>query len=553
MASLVRAPISERARSRVSGRDLAILLGVTVLAAALRLYDLTGESLWYDEAYSVWSSSMEIASLKRLWEWQIEFPLFYLMLHYWMRLFGRGEWAVRAFSALAGILTMVPMYYLGEAILGRGVGAMASFLLAVNPYHIWYSQEVRMYAWAMLITLASLYAFWRLAARQGTALKGRWGWWGAYVLLSGLVFHLHYYIGWLLVAENAYYLGLLAFADRRAEVADGSGARSRVSSRWHELGWWLLGQLAILVIALPAFAVFRTKLLTFNQWNWLSQRYGAPGLAHVVDLFVAFTTGITFQGSASLRWLILGAFLGLALWGVFRTLAWRRDARVEWIESQSAMSRRSLIFVCLVLALPIALVFLLGQLSTAWVVRYLILFMPAFLLLVAVGVRRLRGALAGVALALLMLGSAYALYGLYASQQKEDWRGVVSYLRRQVQPADTLVLMDEECRVPFDYYANREALPQTAPRVSGYDWGLGVKRAGVSRFASEAQLDAAVEQMLRDVPRANGMPNRLWLVISHADGAGLLARLDHAATLRRAETPSFVGVDVVAYSLESAP
>ncbi|MBN1400129.1 MAG: glycosyltransferase family 39 protein [Anaerolineae bacterium] len=548
MAHPVGGALGERARKRAFGRDLAVLLGVSALATALRLYDLTGESLWYDEAYSVWSSSMEIASLQRLWEWQIEFPLFYLMLHYWMGLFGRGEWAVRAFSALAGILTMVPMYYLGEAILGRGVGAMGALLLAVNPYHIWYSQEVRMYAWAMLLTLASLYAFWRLAMQQGRPLKGRWGWWGAYALLSGLVFHLHYYIGWLLVAENVYYLGLLVCTGRRGEIAD----KPRAVSAWRELGWWLLGQLVILLIALPAFAVFRTKLLTFNQWGWLAQRYGAPGLAHVVDLLVAFTTGISFQGSSMLRWLTLGAFLGLALWVLFRTLAWR-DARMTWLDGQSVVSRGGLLFICLALALPVALVFLLGQFTTAWVPRYLILFMPAYLLLVAIGARRLRGVLAGVALALALLGSMYALYGLYAGQQKEDWRGVVGYLRRQIQPADVLVLMDEECRVPFDYYADRQALPQTAPRVPGYDWSLGVKRVGLSRFASEAQLDAAARQMLEELRFASVTPSRLWVVLSHADGAGLLARLDRTENLRRTETPSFVGVDVVAYSLGSAP
>ena len=82
-------------------RDLWVVGGLTVLALALRFYRLTAESLWYDEAYSVWSSAMDIASPRILWEWQIEFPLYYWLLHVWMRLFGQGESAVRAFGALA--------------------------------------------------------------------------------------------------------------------------------------------------------------------------------------------------------------------------------------------------------------------------------------------------------------------------------------------------------------------------------------------------------------------------------------------------------------------
>ena len=62
---------------RLSWRQGLGLLGLVSLALALRCYRLGAESLWYDEAYSVWSSRMDIRSPRTLWEWRIEFPLYY--------------------------------------------------------------------------------------------------------------------------------------------------------------------------------------------------------------------------------------------------------------------------------------------------------------------------------------------------------------------------------------------------------------------------------------------------------------------------------------------
>jgi uncharacterized membrane protein len=480
-----------------------LLLGLLSVAALVRFINLTGESLWYDEAYSVWSSAMEIASLKTLWDWQIEFPLFYLLLHYWMRLFGQGEFAVRAMGAVVGTLTIWPMYALGKALWGRREGALAALLLAVNPYHTWYSQEVRMYAWAVLVTVASLYAFWRVAHGAG------WGWWLAHALLTGLVFHLHYYIGWAVLAENVF---MVVAAWRRCP------RHGRGAALWRQLWPWVLNQALVLLLALPALAVFRTKLVGMNQWDWLAQRYGAPGLAEVLDLFVAYTVGTTFAGVSALRWVAVGVGLALAAWG----------AACGLLRSRGEMVRReAVLFAVLLLGLPVGLVFALGQVTTVWVPRYLLLFLPAYLLLVATGMATLSAPLRGVSLAILLALSLYALSGLYTTQHKEDWRGVTAYLSAQVRSEDLLVLMDDECRVPFDYY-------------SRYDYGA--RRIEISRFADDAALENVVERV---GSQRNG--GRLWLVVSHADSAALEAKLATLPGLHSAANPGFVGIRVVAY------
>ncbi|MBC7235763.1 MAG: glycosyltransferase family 39 protein [Chloroflexi bacterium] len=476
-------------------RDLLALSGACLLALALRLYDLTGESLWYDEAYSVWTGRMAISSLRTLWEWQIEFPLYYLLLHYWIRCFGYGELAVRLYSALAGAATVIPLYLLGKRLFDLRVGTVAALLLAVNPYHVWYSQEVRMFPWAILLSTLSLYTFWQVLD------DGRRRWWIFHGLVTGLGFHVHYYILWLVLAQDLFLFGWLWRKHGRPwDVA--------ARPLWHA---WAADQAIVWLLALPAFLVFRTKTQQFNQWGWLAERYGAPNLDRLAELTLVFATGLGFPGAAFWGWGIALAMVGLAggavLWGIRRA---RDPLKVALVVSS--------------VALPLLWVFLIGQWTALWVPRHLALFLPFFLLLVALGTAALpRHLMVGVVLLLLGCG-IYSLSGIYRVPQKEDWRSVAAYLADRRASGDRIVLMDAECRVPYEYYAERPADLE------------------ISRFADEATLKRATEEIL-----AMSAGRRIWLVISHADGSGLRANLEAAKELERLEAPEFVGIEVVGY------
>jgi mannosyltransferase len=482
-------------------REIALVLGLIVLALTLRLYHLTRESLWYDEAYGVWVADMDIASLRILWDWQIEFSLYYLLLHAWIRLLGQGEFALRAFGMLAGVAAILPMYVLGKDLFGQRVGFLGALLLAVNPYHVWYSQEVRMHSWAVLLTLLSLLTFWRAVN------EGRWRWWLAHALLTGLSFHVHFYIGWVVLAQDVFYGLRLGWLRKRLFARE----------TWLELRRWLLGQIIVLLLALPAVAIFLTRSLTNNDWGWLAERYRAPGWRDLLSLFSAYTTGTTFVGPSVLRWAILFVFLALAGWGVVVAYGHGRvhPAKLE-----------ALGYVLVALGLPVGLLFGLGQFATVWVARYLLLFLPTFLLLVALGLGKVRLPWLSTGLTLLLVAaSLYAVSGIYRGQYKEDWRGAAAYISARVAANDLLVLMDEEIRVPFSYY-----------------YGSGSLRIEVSRFADGVALDKAAAEIQR---KQRG--GHLWLVVSHADSQGLEQRLQTVPGLRLVASPRFVGLKLLVY------
>ena len=104
-------------------------LALTWLALAVRLYNLSYHSLWFDEAMSVyWARSTTARILEvsmNLVEDRLP-PLYYLLLHYWRLLLGDGELAVRLPSVLLGTLLVPILYRLGlDLFRSRRIAALA--------------------------------------------------------------------------------------------------------------------------------------------------------------------------------------------------------------------------------------------------------------------------------------------------------------------------------------------------------------------------------------------------------------------------------------------
>lgn len=122
-------------------RYVQILIGLTLVGALLRFYNLAGNSLWLDEAATL---SFARQSLIGIWEsiagGEFNPPLFYWLEHA-MLVFGESEFVLRFLPALFGVLTIPVVYYIGTEFRDKNVGLIAAALLTFSPFHIFYSQE----------------------------------------------------------------------------------------------------------------------------------------------------------------------------------------------------------------------------------------------------------------------------------------------------------------------------------------------------------------------------------------------------------------------------
>jgi 4-amino-4-deoxy-L-arabinose transferase-like glycosyltransferase len=128
---------------------------LTALGAVLRVYRLGANSLWIDEFATFKIVSRPFSEILSTTA-QVNFcpPLYFWLVHGIVSNFGVSESSLRLLSAAAGTLTIPVAWLLARELTGRPmVAGICAALLAVNPLHIWYSQEARPYA--LLVWLGS--------------------------------------------------------------------------------------------------------------------------------------------------------------------------------------------------------------------------------------------------------------------------------------------------------------------------------------------------------------------------------------------------------------
>ena len=104
-------------------------------------------------------------------------PLFYLSEHFWMRLFGNSELALRSLVVIASVATLWIAYGLGRQILGRQGGLLFAALLALNPFFFEHSLNLRMYAPMLLWVMVSAGCFFALIGEGEAKPASRWRRW----------------------------------------------------------------------------------------------------------------------------------------------------------------------------------------------------------------------------------------------------------------------------------------------------------------------------------------------------------------------------------------
>ena len=137
-------------------RECVAIALILVTAAALRIYGIGAQSLWFDEAASVRIVRQDFpVMMSSIKDDERIPPLHYWILHAWVRVFGHAEWSVRLPSVLAGVGAVWVLYLLTRRLFGVGGALVAALSLAVAPYQIQYSQEARSYSLMVLTSLLS--------------------------------------------------------------------------------------------------------------------------------------------------------------------------------------------------------------------------------------------------------------------------------------------------------------------------------------------------------------------------------------------------------------
>jgi mannosyltransferase len=222
----------------------SLLTGILFVGAVLRIYDLGTESLWIDEAISMLWAKLSLSQIIERAALDIHPPLYFVLLHYWIHLFGASEFAARLLSAIIGIISLFMIYKVGSLVFDHEAGLLSAFIMALSGFHIWYSQDARPYSLLVLTSLLSMYFFIQLHRRR--THRDSIG----YIVWSSLLIYTHYFGFFILLAQNIFSCTLSFLKKERIALAGGK---------------WLLLQGLLIVSYLPWSGALMNRLLGITR------------------------------------------------------------------------------------------------------------------------------------------------------------------------------------------------------------------------------------------------------------------------------------------------
>ena len=119
------------------------ILGIIILGLVLRLIFINKpDGLWNDEYISWMIASTPFADgFIQAVKSQCHMPFYYLYLKFFMTLLGDSDLLLRLTSVLAGVLSVIAMYFAGREKDEKTAYMCAGFT-AISSFLIYYSQEV---------------------------------------------------------------------------------------------------------------------------------------------------------------------------------------------------------------------------------------------------------------------------------------------------------------------------------------------------------------------------------------------------------------------------
>lgn len=550
------------------GFEPLLVIFITLAGGWLRVLLLDSKGLWLDEAFSVWLANHGVGDML---QWIIRIdqhpPLYYLLLHYWVALFGDTPYDIRLLSVLFGAATIPVIYLIGKRMSGAGMGLAAAVFLALSPFNILFAQETRMYTLLAFNAAVAIYALVRLLAdpraarpigsqfrefphawrahravepgskedfRYPVEPNSQTGWrawisrhrwfpiqaietdlaWIAFIVFSAATLYTHNTAVLFPLAVNIFILGLMLFQRIRK-----TGPQPAFQAP--SFGNWVKSQIGILLLWSPWILPFIKQASGVYQEFWLP----APTWDTVFGALRTFVncSVIGQSGQVTVMWVLYALVLCFAL-----------------VHYRKKMSQ--FLFLAALFAIPF-----LGELFVSiwrpvFYPKTLIwITIPLFLALAA-GIAQLRFRF--VILTALGIFGAYNIFTTadnFRFLRKEDWNTAAGYIANFAEKDDLVLFNASWVQIPFDYYF----------KAYEQQYHLQVEKRGVPLDLFENDI-LEPKMTEGDIPGLVSLlegRKRVWLVYSHdsyTDPAGIIPRT-MASKLKLTRQRDFYGGVVQLY------
>jgi uncharacterized membrane protein len=390
---------------------------VVVVGLVLR-FD-TRSALWLDEALTVNISSLPLHAIPGALRHDGAPPAYYVLLHFWMSVFGTSDLATRALAGVIGVATLPVAWLAGRRLGGPVTAWVVLVLVASAPFAIFYSTEARMYSLVILLTGLGF-----LALHRGLA-EPRAGNLVATAVVTALLLYTQYW-GLYLVAATALWMFVLVVVLRHRGGDDSWKRPAKV--------------LAALAVGVLAFAPWVPTFL--YQSKHTGTPWGTPAnFAALTNAVTGFTANQGVQSATATNQgrvlsLIYFALAALALFGV------GRSTRLIELDLHTRSRGRGLTFAVVVTLLLAITGGLLS--SSTFSSRYAaVVFLPV-LLLVGLGATTLLHPKGRAVLVAVAVAAGLAISFQNVNTQRTQAPEVATVLNTQARPGDVIAFCPDQ-------------------------------------------------------------------------------------------------------------
>ena len=395
-----------------------ILSLILLLSAILRIYHADYQSLWVDEINTMIQSTPHqsfkdtYVSLLKL---DLQPPLYFYILKYLFRIFGYTTLVLRLFSAFMGIAGVWTVYLLSKELFNKKVGLYASLILCLNYFHIFYSQEGRPYTFLVLFTILSFYNLVRFIKSPSYKLAVYYG------IFSCLMLYGHPFGLFALLAQCVIALYYFLLLHRTKRLLFFKQA--------------CVSFFVLILLYIPAIPLLASASKIDSFWIQLP------------DLNVFSTILKDFFGNSELLLALVYLLVIIYFIRLFNEKG-KHNGLIKENDSELINSYVVLIpwiVICLVVPL------IRSYLKVPMIIpRYLIIVLPAIIIIVSIGIYGIRHRLIRLSflglIAIFSFTDIFILKDYYKKRNKTDFRGISNFVIKNKKEGEQVV-----SRIGFHY------------------------------------------------------------------------------------------------------
>lgn len=168
-----------------------------VLNLLVKIIFISEPSIAWDEPFSIYHAQMDIHQIiEHLYNGNNP-PLFEIILHGWIKMFGISPFSVRFLPLLFSSLTASTLFILGNRFFNFKTGIIVALLFSFSNFHLFFAHEARVYSFFGLLTVWSMYLFMRWIR-----IQNNWKMLLLLILIDALLLYTHYFGFFVLVIQG---------------------------------------------------------------------------------------------------------------------------------------------------------------------------------------------------------------------------------------------------------------------------------------------------------------------------------------------------------------